>query len=553
MKLSDRWKLHDRPATVAILLAVVSAIAYAAALPNAVIPYGSPPAGLVALVPLYIALRIAPRMRTAMATGAVFGALSTVLANFWLGNFGEFAVWTLGGPTVGYTVYNTVLALVLRVQMRLRATFRPLAFAATWTGYELLKSIGYLGYPWGLAAYTFGGVLPMMQIADVTGVYGLSFLVVYANATIAELAITARRLWRARGKQLHSDRRAGGFIPRAECIRKVSAVRHAVVICVLIAATAAYGAFRLNSQPEPTDSLRALLVQQNTDSWEPDNLDHALSVLQRLSSEGNGREHDIVIWSENSLSRPYIEERDRYFARNPDPVSFSTFISQLDAPLLTGSPYLPPETTDIAWNAVILIEPGTGDVLERYGKRKLVPFAEHIPFWEVPAVRNFFQNVVGLRTPWTPADERVLFDLPTRDGTARAGVPISFEGAFASLTRDFTKGGADLIINMTNNSWSQSDSAQYQQFVVTRFRAIEARRPLAIATISGLTSVVDIGGAKLDSLPMFEEAALSTEVPLYDRSSLTAYHRIGDLFGRLMLFSAAISLLWATIRKEDEK
>ncbi len=525
MTVPDRLQLQDRPTTTAVLLAVVSAITYAGALPNAIIPYGSPVVGLVALVPLYVAFRIAPRPRTAMITGAVFGALSTVLANFWLGNFGEFAVWTLGGPTVGYTVYNTVLGLVLHMQMRHWTKSRPLAFAVTWTGYELLKSIGYLGYPWGLAAYTFGGVLPMMQIADVTGVYGLSFLVVYANTTIGELAMTAQRM------------------------RRAPALKHAVVVLVLIVATAGYGTFRLNSQPEPADAMRALLVQQNTDSWEADNLDHALSVLQRLSTAENDRKHDVIIWSENSLTRPYIEERNRFYARNPEPVSFRRFVSDLDAPLLTGSPYLPDDVPDGAWNAVILIEPGTGDVLDRYGKRQLVPFAEHIPLWEVPAVRSFFQNVVGLRPPWTPADERVLFDLPTRDGTARAGVPISFEGAFASLTRDFTQGGADLIINMTNNSWSQSDSAQYQQFVVTRFRAIESRRPVAIATISGLTSVVDIDGAKLDSIPMFEEAALSAEVPLYDRSSLSVYHRIGDTFGWIMVIVAAMSFLWITARE----
>lgn len=530
---------------VSIMLATLSAGAYAAALPNEIVSFGSPLIGLFALIPLYFAFYAAPGTGAAIRSGAIFGVVSTLLSNYWLGNFGEFSVWTLGGPTLAYTAYNSLLAVAFVTLMRLPGGARPLAFAATWTGYELLKSIGYLGYPWGLAAYTFGDVLPLMQIADITGVYGLSFLVVYANATLAEL-VAGRRLQKAALPGPIEGRRGPSLpVPHRRRPQPLP-LRHACLVAALFAGAFGYGAFRLSNQPGPVDTLRPVLVQPNTDSWEPGNLDTALTILQELSLGALDGDRDVLIWSENSLSLPYREYRDSYFARNPSALPFTEFVAGLEVPLLTGSPYLPFDSRNLAWNAVVLIEPGSGDLIERYGKRRLVPFAEHIPFWEVPVVRRFFENVVGLRTVWTPADERVLFELPTRNGTTRAGVPISFEGAFAPLVRDFTRGGANVIINMTNNSWSQTDSAQYQQFVVTRFRAIESRRPLLLATVSGLTSVVDISGAKTDSLPMFEEAALSADVPIYDRESLTVYHRLGDLFAWLMLLAAAVSILYAT-------
>ncbi len=462
------------------------------------------------------------------------------LSNYWLANFGELAVWTLGGPTVAYAVYNMLLAAVLRTLMRLPDRLCPPAFAAAWTGYELLKSIGYLGYPWGLAAYSFGGALRMQQIADITGVYGLSFVIVYVNAVLAEIILYGASIWIREAK------------PRRAAEERIPArlIRHLMLATALFAATAAYGEYRLTQRRVPVDEIRAVLVQQNTDSWRPGNLDVAVSVLQGLSAAALADgEHDLLVWSENSLSLPYREERDEFFWQYPQPVSLAEFIASLEVPLLTGSPYLPRESSENVWNAVVLIEPGSGELLERYGKRRLVPFAEHIPLWEFAPVRTFFRNVVGLRTVWSPAEETVLFELPTRQGSVKAGVPIIFEGAFAPLTREFTRAGAQLLINMTNNSWPQTESAQYQQFVVTRFRAIEARRPLLLATISGLTSAVDITGEKLAKLPMFEEGALEVPAPIYESNSFTVYHRIGDLFAWLMVATTVLFTVKAAVKR----
>lgn len=527
---------------ISLALSAISGGALAAALPGGLARYGSAPLGLIALVPLYMVILKARSARTAAWSGAVFGAVSTLTANFWLANFGEFSVWTLGGPTVAYTVYNVVLAGALWSLLRLPIAIRPLAFAAAWTGYEFLKSVGYLAYPWGLAAYTFGGVVGLQQTADLVGVYGLSFLVVYANAVSAEFLLVGL------------ERRKSRFTPPGEIVpairrRDGRALWHFVALAALFTVAAGYGFFRLAVVPEQTDTVRAILVQPNIDPWETGTSSATLESLQRLSGDAlDTGDHDVLVWSETSLARPYREYRRSYYDRIPVGQPFGEFLEALGVPLLTGSPYIPEGLNGGAWNGVLLIEGGTGDISERYGKRRLVPFAEHVPLWDVTAVRTFFRDVVGLSAIWSPADEPVVFTIPTRAGTTQAGVLISFEGAFAPLARDLVRNGAELLINMTNNSWSQSESAQLQQFAVTRFRAIEARRPLLISTVSGLTGAVDRTGRIIASLPMFEEGALMVEVPVSGETSLTVYHRTGDVFAWAMLSFALALVVWSVVR-----
>ncbi|MFP4644221.1 MAG: apolipoprotein N-acyltransferase [Spirochaetales bacterium] len=509
------------------LLALLSAAAFASAIPNEFLAFGSPTLGLIALVPLYSAFRIAPDMTTAIRAGAVFGAVSTMLSNYWLANFGEFSAWTLGGPTVGYLAYNMLLATVLYTLMRLPSHVRPLSFALAWTGYEFLKSVGYLGYPWGLAAYSFGDVVPAMQIADITGVYGLTFIVVYINAAIAEVVLLPQIA------SAGSRRRRFSSTP----------LRHLALAAALLLLNFGYGWNRLSKPPVPDDIMRVALIQQNTDSWQRGNLSNTLTTLQRLSTEAlETREHDLLVWSESSISVPYQQYRTGYLDRTPSSQPLTEFIAQIDTPLMTGSPYQPSDGTGSAWNAALLLEPGSGDIIERYGKRQLVPFAEHIPLSQTRAVRRFFRDVVGLQAVWSPGDASVLFELPTRNGTVAGAAPICFEDAFAPIIREFTRDGADVMVNLTNNAWSRTDSAQYQHFVAARFRSIESRRTLIRSTNAGLTTVVDIDGTMVDQLPMFEAAFLSVDAPIYTSGGLTVYHIVGDLFAYFALASTAGSI-----------
>jgi apolipoprotein N-acyltransferase len=129
---------------------------------------------------------------------------------------------------------------------------------------------------------------------------------------------------------------------------------------------------------------------------------------------------------------------------------------------------------------------------------------------------------------------------PAATDYIRFGTPICYEDSFGYLCREFAVLDADLLINLTNNSWSQTVSAQIQHFVAGRYRAVENRMALVRSTNSGYTTVVDATGRVIADLRMFEEAYLNVEVPLYEEQGLTVYAQLGDYLAR---FWIAVSLL----------
>ncbi len=509
-----------------ILNTLFSAILLPLALPNELFPWGVALPGLVALVPALIAVRMAPDRKTASRLGALFGAVSTALGSYWLAFFGDFSVWTIGGAVLGYTGYNYILFGFLHyLSHNGTPWYRPLRIAILWTGYEYLKSVGFLGYPWGLVAYPLAGWHTVAQTAELLGVWGLSFMAAYVNAALAEVIVNRRFL------------------------------RHLIAAMALVAVGAGFGTYRIHSI-RPDDAMRVLLVQQNVDSWQPGRFSDALSRAQQLTLEtlatesGSVGAPDLVVWSETALRRPYTGP-DSFYQTTPPDLPFTRFLARLDMPLLTGAPMPAPDSSNDMTNSAILITPD-GGLQGNYGKQQLVPFAESIPFWSVPAVQQFFREVVGLYGTWVPGATTTLLEIPLADGRVLpAGAPICFEDAFGWVSREMALQGARVLINLTNNSWSRQDSAQTQHMVAARLRAIELRLPLVRGTNSGFSAVVDATGMTVAAMPMFISDAAVMEVPLYT-PQWTLYLAIGDAFGQV---AAAGILLWIVLSalKESER
>jgi len=557
---------------IAILHAAASAVLFAIALPNEVFPYGVPWLSLLAPAPFFVALIRTRSLREAAVLGMVFGGLSTVLSNYWLANFGEFAVWTIGGPTVGYIVYNSILAPVLRRLADFPAHLRPFVLAAAWTAYEYLKSIGFLGYPWGLAGYPLSDYPALIQHAEITGAWALSFVAVAANTILAELIVAGdadlrpQRTGQAAMPFAHGiasrNLRTLSPAPRIHLPTAATARFHAPsaagFVAVLLALMAGFGFASLGTEYPKIAELDTVLVQQDTDSWAVGAEERGMQRAQELTRAALEAEAAsspaLVVWSETTLRRPLREYRD-YFLTHPSDDPFIPFLGEIQTPLLTGAPYL--EHHEVSgerhsYNAAVLLDE-RAEIREVYGKRHLVPFTEAIPLWEYTPVRWFFQELVGIHGAWTPGPRYTLFELPiegaaTGDqdqasgGRLLFGTPICFEDAFAYINREFTRAGADLLINLTNNSWSATNSAQTQHFVAARFRAVENRRTLVRATNSGLTSVLDAHGRVIADLPMFTESYLRTEVPVYRPEEFTIYTRFGDYLPQAFLALVVIGL-----------
>ncbi len=542
---------------MSIVNAIAAAVLFAVALPNEVFPYGVPWLSLLALTPFFVALIRTRRLRDAALLGAVFGGISTALSNYWLANFGEFAIWTIGGPTIGYILYNAILAPFLRRLADSPRHLRPFVLAAAWTAYEYLKSIGFLGYPWGLAGYPLSDYPLLLQHAEITGVWALSFVAVAANTILAELVIATDEALAPQpiGPAEHGIRfgtiSALLAAPRRQLPAAATARFHApaavAVVAAIVVFMSAFGVHRLRTEYPKLAEIDMVLVQQNTDSWERGAEERGIRRAQELTragiqSEGGAGHPDLVVWSETTLNRPVREDRE-FYRNRPEGDPFLEFVREIDVPLLTGAPYVEWDLETgrhASYNAAILLDED-GRERQVYGKRHLVPFTEAIPLWEHEFVRWFYQELVGLHGAWTPGPEYRVFEFPEVHSSANPGepirfaTPICFEDAFAYINREFTLRGADLLINLTNNAWSETNSAQTQHFVAARFRAVENRRTLVRSTNSGLTSVIDPHGRVTADLPMFTESYLRTNVPVYRPAQLTFYTRFGDYLPVLFL------------------
>lgn len=510
----------------------------ALALPNEAFKYGFPPLGFLALVPLWTALLDTETYGDAALTTAIFGAFQHALSSYWLYFFKDFAFWTLGSTTIAYGVVYAVFGLYLGFFARKGGAGRPLAFAALWAVFEYMKSNGFLGYPWGLLAYTQTRFLALLQIADTTGVYGVSAVLALWNAALGELILGLVAAGRP------SPPRPGTGEARGPFSRRLF-LSYIIYSAALIAFTLGYGLVRLGQTPPVRTTLKVLMVQQDVDPWNTGDT-AALEANIRLSEEALARspgvKPNIILFSEMSLGAPYQDSYD-YYSTEPAARPFIPFIRTTGSYVFTGAPDVLSWKPLRAMNAVILIDP-QGRLVASYGKIHPVPFAESIPFWEYKPFRHFLEHVVGLDSGWVMGHVYTIFKLPTNSGVVRFGAPICFEDAFPSLCRQFFLRGADLLVNLTNDSWSTTESAEIQHWAAARFLSIEFRRTLVRSTNGGLSCVVGPHGENLIALPFFTPAAKIVDVPVYETSSPTLYERFGDWFAVFMMLLCG---LWAII------
>jgi apolipoprotein N-acyltransferase len=274
------------------------------------------------------------------------------------------------------------------------------------------------------------------------------------------------------------------------------------------------------------------LVQQNIDPWRGGYKAYGqtLAILRRLSLEAVRQDPEIVIWSETSFV-PAIDWHSRY---RTDREAYELvrqlreFLSRQRVPYLVGNDdgrlkrLESGEEVRVDYNATLLFQ--GGEVRQTYRKLRLVPFTEAFPYrrW-LPGVYEWLRSADTHF--WEPGGEHTVFEA----GGVRFSTPICFEDTFPGLCREFVRRGAQVLVNMTNDSWSESVACEMQHMSIALFRAVENRRTLVRATNGGITCVIDPNGRITAMLPPFREGFLVAEAPVYD-ARRTPYNRLGDWF-----------------------
>lgn len=382
-----------------------------------------------------------------------------------------------------------------------------------WVGLEFLRSFLLSGFPWASLGYSQYRILPLIQVVDITGVYGISYLIVLANCVVY-LAIKGMK---------SKESRAYPY-------------RSAAVFFVLLAAVLLYGTFRL-CQEQVGVPLKVALVQGNIDQgikWNPAFMEETLSIYERLSRQAAAGGVDLVVWPESAA--PF------FFQEPGQPTDQITSLArELHAPLIFGSPAFDDNGTRRRYfNSAFLVS-SSGEVLGRSDKMHLVPFGEYVPLAKLlPFVHKL---VVGVGD-FSPGDSLAALDI----GKGKVGILVCFEGIFPELSRSYVRDGAQLLVNITNDGWYGRSSAPYQHLSMAVFRAVENGVPLVRAANTGISAIIDKKGHISHSTPLFKEAFVTGEVILGKGG--TIYTRIGDVFA-LMCLGASIVITFLGFRKSE--
>jgi apolipoprotein N-acyltransferase len=501
----------------------VASLLFAGSFPNPFFAEGLPFLAWIAYIPLFWLLH-RTGLGAAVFWGALYGYGSFSLFNYWLGAFHPLA-----GMIVGfiYLVYFALLFFLLKTALTLFPRRGYLLQWLLWLSYEYLRTLGFLGYPYGITGYSQWSVLPLIQIAALFGVWGVSSLVLFPGIYIAAA--------------LSPETAApGGF----KAFLRRERVPGLLWVCAL-AGTLAYGGLSpVDYRDAPR--VRAALVQHNTDPWRGGIREYRrnFEVLKRLSLEALAGEPkpDLVVWSETAFV-PRIYWHATY---RDDPESYALVRELLDFLKTQEVPYVignddarrvldaGGQWKRVDYNAVMLFE--GGEISGLYRKLRLVPFTEHFPYEkQLPWV---YEALINADTHfWETGEDAAVFDVRG----IKFSSPICFEDTFGYLSRDFVRNGAELLVNLSNDAWSGSLSAQMQHLSMAVFRAVENRRSMVRATASGQTCGIDPNGKILAMAAAFQETQLILEVPLLKAE--TPYTRYGDLLARLFCAAAGIVLL----------
>ncbi len=486
----------------------------------------------VGLAPLLVALSGQP-WRSRMALGWVAGAALFIGGLYWLvGTMHHFGGLPLALSILGHVLLGAFLALfvalfaVLAPALGLDRPWGIWGVAAAWVAVEYLRSFFLTGFPWLTLGYSQIGFLPMVQILDVTGVYGVSFLLAASGAAVAAC-------WQA----------WSGSRPLP--------VAHLVALVLLVAGVRVYGLMRLREQPLPGAEVRIGLLQGNIPQdvkWDQEFQGRTIDIYSRLAAKAAQEPLDLLVLPETAM--PFFYQRGgRWSDRANDlaranhlPVVFGAPAYRLKAghepDPATGR--LSAEDVESLNRAYLLSAEGAE--LAHYDKMHLVPFGEWspFPFLEkfVPGVGNFY-----------PGREHVLFSL---GATGRFGLLICYESIFPMEARGAVQAGAEYLLTITNDAWFGRLGAPRQHLEMGQARAIENRVWLARAANTGITAFIDPWGRVVQETDLFTEATLTGSLhrgPVLQ----SLYLRYGDVFARaasLVVLLAAAARGWLARRRE---
>jgi len=483
-----------------------------------------------ALVPLFKSIENESPSR-AFKLGFITGTVHFLTLIYWivivLGRYGDLGVLLSLFPCLLLCLY---LALFIAVFSYLTAWIGEGPFFLLWTGsfwvgLEYVRAKFLTGFPWCLLGYTQYHHLNLIQLSDITGVYGLSFLILCVNGVIYHLIIRSRKTAKAQ--------KSRSFLKW-----------ETLMIGVMVVGTLVYGYDRLSEwqvaegSPEP---VKSVIIQGNIDQsrkWDPAYQTKTLGTYHRLTRTTYDFKPDLIVWPETSV--PFFFQDDTKMS-----TEVVSIAKEAGCAFVFGSPaYKQTKEGVNYYNRAYLIS-AREELPQCYDKVHLVPFGEYVP---LKKILSFINRLVPAAGDFAEGDEIVTMHYRNLS----IGVLICFEAIFPEIARVHVRKGANILVNLTNDAWFGRSSAPYQHLAMAVFRAVENRRPLIRAANTGFSAFIDARGEIIAQSDLFCEETLKASINI-SKSPPTFYSRFGDLFALSLLVICLIKFFAHWLQKRASK
>ncbi len=376
-----------------------------------------------------------------------------------------------------------------------------------WVTMEFIRAHAFTGFPWACLGYSQTPWNLIIQISDITGVYGVSWLIVLTGTVLT--AFTA------------------GY-------------RNALHLTILIACLSlvlTYGSWRrahVDELYQQASPWSVAVIQGNIDQavkWDPDFQQMTLERYRLLSIDAAQASPapEFVVWPETAVPFFYGFEEDLTEQLN------DTF-AQVGKPVLFGLPsMILLEGMPKVQNSAYLVRPD-GTLLGTYAKQHLVPFGEYVPYQHV---LFFVSRLVYAAGDFEPGRGPSVMQL----GDHSLGVLICYEAIFPELARAAVRQGANVLVNITNDAWYGDTGAPYQHRDMALWRAVEFRVPIIRAANTGVSVIADAAGRVAGRIPLNETEWLVADIhPLQVQ---TIYERWGDFFAWVCSLTTVFGVVYA--------
>ena len=479
----------------------------------------------IAVVPLFVSSVRLKSLKQSFIIGCVSGFVHFMTLLYWLTvamkQYGNMPMLLSAMVLILVcTILSLYIGIVASVAsyVGLKDVKSIFVISGIWIGLEFIRGyIPYLGFPWCLLGYSQHDITVIAQLSAVTGVYGISYLILLINCCIAHL-----------------------FIVRS---KYGLTTLYIFIISILIAASAIVtGVWRSSLSAEKYDSasLRVSIIQPSIDQsikWDRNYQSKTMKLYEDLTRFCFPFKPDIIVWPETAVPF-FLQEQKSYVAQIQD-MAFES-----NSSIILGSPAYNEEKNRINteyYNRAYYIT-GNSGILDYHDKVHLVPFGEYVPLADKLPFLNKFIPMAGSFV----SGEKLI---PLKgDPSVSPGVLICFEAIFPDLARSYAKNDADLLVNITNDAWFGRTGAPYQHLAMTKFRSIETGLPIVRAANTGISALILPSGKIVEQSGLFEKIVLNGELPVGNKIQ-TPYVNMGDWFLIIAAGTAAFLLLMMRYKK----